>query len=165
MSTVYIALGSNLGDREEHIKQAVIDIDNIEGCADVVCASIYETAPMGPQDQPDYLNSVCRCHCTLEPHVLLKELQLIEQQHGRSRTTARWTARTLDLDILLIDDKQIKDDVLLVPHAEIANRSFVLWPLSELDELLMVPGLGPVSELKQRCERLGIRRYDKGQSI
>ena len=96
--------------------------------------------------------------------MLLNELQSIEQQHGRSRTTARWTARTLDLDILLIDDMQIKDDVLIVPHAELANRSFVLWPLSELDELLIVPGLGPVSELKQRCGRLGIRRYETRQS-
>ncbi|MFK7857569.1 MAG: 2-amino-4-hydroxy-6-hydroxymethyldihydropteridine diphosphokinase [Granulosicoccus sp.] len=159
MSKVFVALGSNLGDREAHLLQGVQDIEQIVDCSGTVSSSIYETNPMGPQDQPDYLNSVCSFQCDLEPMKLLAELKQIERQHGRTQSTQRWTARPLDLDILLFGDRQIDTQSLTIPHIGIAQRSFVLWPLAELDETLQVPGLGSVSELMERCQRFGIKSY------
>ena len=154
----YVALGSNLGDREAHLIQGASDIAELLECTGIVMSSIYETAPMGPQDQPDYLNSVCSFDCQLDPHVLLQQLKLIERQHGRVQSTERWRARPLDLDILLFGDHCMSTEELTIPHSGIAKRSFVLWPLAELNEALVIPELGPVQELMQNCEHLGIRR-------
>lgn len=161
MNQVYVALGSNLGDREAHLLQGVRDIEQIPECSNMISSSIYETAPMGPQDQPDYLNSVCAFQCDLEPIQLLAELKKIERQHGRVQATERWTARPLDLDILLFGDQQITTDELTIPHVGITKRSFVLWPLAELDATKCLPGLGPVSQLMDGCERYGIQRYHR----
>lgn len=163
MSCVYVALGSNLGDREAHLLQGVRDIEELPECSNMVSSSIYETAPMGPQDQPDYLNSVCSFQCSLEPPQLLVELKQIERQHGRVQSTQRWTARALDLDILLFGDQQIHTDELTIPHVGIAERSFVLWPLAELDESKYLPGLGPVKLLMESCPRYGIQRFDRAK--
>ncbi len=164
MTRVFVALGSNLGDREAHLLQGVQDIAELSGCTALVSSSIYETAPMGPQDQPDYLNSVCAFECDLDAHTLLRELKLIERQHGRVHSTERWVARPLDLDILLFGNERISSEDLTIPHAGIAQRSFVLWPLAELDSGLLVPGLGAVQTLKSSCERFGIRRYEAAAS-
>ena len=152
-------MGSNLGDREEHLRQAIIDLEAIAGCNGVVMASVYETAPMGPQDQPDYLNSVCVFECTLKPQALLREMKRIEAEHGRTQLSRRWGARSLDLDILLFGRQQIDTENLIIPHVGIAERSFVLWPLAELDPELQIPGLENLSILKERCEKYGIKRY------
>lgn len=157
---VFVALGSNLGDREAHLIQGASDIAALAGCSDLVRSSIYETAPMGPQDQPDYLNSACSFSCELNPQALLDELKTIERQHGRSHTTARWTARPLDLDILLFGEQQINTARLTIPHVGIAERSFVLWPLAELDGSLQIPGLAAVLDLMETCEDFGIRRFN-----
>ncbi len=162
MPRVFVALGSNLGDREAHLLQGACDICDVAGCSDLVSSSIFQTAPMGPQDQPDYLNSVCAFECGLEPHVLLGELQAIELKHGRVKNTKRWSARPLDLDILLYGTSQIASVDLTIPHIGIAQRSFVLWPLAELDSELDVPGLGGVQALMVDCERFGIQRYRTG---
>jgi len=114
---------------------------------------------MGPQDQPDYLNCVCSFFCSMAPHALLTQLQSIERQHGRVQTTQRWTARPLDLDILLFGQRQIDTPELTIPHVGIAQRSFVLWPLAELDDSLQIPGLGDVRQLMDNCETFGIRPY------
>lgn len=156
---VFVALGSNLGDREGHLLQGAEDIAEVADCTDLLMSSIYETAPMGPQDQPDYLNAVCSFQCELEPHVLLAEFKLIERQHGRIQSTERWRARPLDLDILLFADQRINSAELTVPHPGIAQRSFVLWPLAELSPELIVPKHGPVKKLVQQCPPLGIRRH------
>lgn len=156
---VFVALGSNLGDREGHLLQGAADIAEIADCSDLLMSSIYETAPMGPQDQPDYLNGVCRFQCALEPHTLLAELKLIERQHGRIQSTERWRARPLDLDILLFAEQRISSAELTVPHPGIAQRSFVLWPLAELEPALIVPDHGPVQTLMKDCPPLGIRRH------
>jgi len=158
MSCVYVALGSNLGDRASHINLAAQQIEALAECSNLVCSSLYETAPMGPQQQPDYLNAVCRFECTLDPHELLAALKTLEQQHGRVQTTERWTARPLDLDIILFGQLSIQSDALTIPHVGVAHRSFVLWPLAELDDSLIIPGVGAVKELMQTCEQYGIRR-------
>jgi 2-amino-4-hydroxy-6-hydroxymethyldihydropteridine diphosphokinase len=155
---VYVALGSNLGDREAHLIQGASDIEELESCTALVMSSIYETRPMGPQDQPDYLNSACSFDCQLEPSELLHELKLIERQHGRIQSTERWRARPLDLDILLFGDLQIDSPDLKIPHPGLADRAFVLWPLAELNDSLHIPGCGDLKQLMQSCDELDIRR-------
>jgi len=124
----------------------------------VVCSSVYETAPMGPQDQPDYLNAVVGLQTRLTAFKLLCELQNIENLHGRVRDGERWGPRTLDLDILLYADDIIDTPALSVPHPGIAERSFVLLPLAELAPDLIVPNKGTVSKLAGQCRQFGIRR-------
>ncbi|MFK7855606.1 MAG: 2-amino-4-hydroxy-6-hydroxymethyldihydropteridine diphosphokinase [Granulosicoccus sp.] len=158
---VYVAIGSNLGDRAAHIGKACEDISALAGCRDFRCSSIYETDPMGPQNQPDYLNAVCEFYYSGTAFDLLELLQAIEKAHGREQVSERWTARPLDLDIVLFGDLQIREPQLTVPHAGLANRSFVLWPLEELDPSLLIPGLGAVTELIAHCEHLGIRPFDR----
>ena len=157
---VYVAIGSNLGDRAAHIRQAVDDIQSLEGSSQLRCSSMYETDPMGPQDQPDYLNAVCEFLYSETAEVLLDSLQHIEQQHGRVRSGQRWGARVLDLDIALFGDQQISTPNLTIPHAGIAERSFVLWPLAELNDTLVIPGHGPIEALLEQCEGFGIRIVD-----
>ena len=156
---VYVALGSNLGDREAHLIQGAKDIEELQDCSGLVMSSLYETEPMGPQDQPDYLNSVCSFDCELEPPVLMREMKLIERQHGRVQSTERWRARPLDLDIILFGDRSLNTEELVIPHPGLAKRSFVLWPLAELNESLSIPGFGSIQQLMENCDHLGIRRY------
>lgn len=153
---VHVALGSNLGDRIEHIRAGSREIEALPRLRDLRLSSIYETQPMGPQDQPDYLNAVCSFRYGNSAHVLLSSLQHIERLHGRVSTTARWTARPLDLDIVLFGDKQVDEPDLVIPHIGLAERSFVLWPLLELDAEIEVPGLGPAKSLLSGCQQFGI---------
>lgn len=150
----FIALGSNLGDKHAHLNAAIEVLDAHTAITDVVESPRYNTNPMGPADQPDYLNSVCSCLTELQPHALLDVLQAIEIERGRERpkqleaiAALRWQARTLDLDLLLYGDERIHDERLIVPHIGIADRHFVLQPLLDLDPNLHVPGLGPVAKL------------------
>ena len=159
-TTVYVALGSNLGDREQHLCKACEDISTLQACSDLVCSSVYETDPMGPQNQPDYLNAVCRFSYAETALHLLGELQSIERGHGRVQSTQRWTARPLDLDILLYGSECTDEPHLQIPHVGIAERSFVLWPLVELEAELLIPGLGPVKGLQEHCQQFGIQAYE-----
>lgn len=161
---VFVALGSNLGDRREHIEAACVDIASLEGIDGLVCSSIYETEPMGPQDQPDYLNAVCAFDYIGTAHALLSQLQEIERQHGRVHGGMRWGARPLDLDIVLFGDEVIDEPDLKVPHIGLAERSFVLWPLVEIAPGTIVPGLGSVDVLRLHCQQFGIRRHDAGRT-
>lgn len=114
---------------------------------------------MGPQNQPDYLNAVCRFEYAHKHRQLLQELQFIERGHGRIESRKRWTARPLDLDILLFGNQIIDEPDLQIPHVGICDRSFVLWPLYELEPELDVPGRGPVEEMRQSCQQFGIKGY------
>ena len=156
---VFVALGSNLGDREQHLKEACSQIALLAECERFRCSSVYETDPMGPQDQPDYLNAVCQFTYAGTARQLLEELQNIERAHGRVKATTRWTARPLDLDIVVFGDQRIDEFDLQIPHIGLAERSFVIWPLIELQPDLNIPGLGPVELLAKKCQKFGITRY------
>lgn len=156
---VFVALGSNLGEREQHISHACREISALPDVSELRCSSVFETDPMGPQDQPDYLNAVCQFDYRGSARTLLSQLQTIEKAHGRVKSTRRWTARPLDLDILLFGDQQIDEPDLQIPHIGIAERSFVIWPLLELQPDLSIPGLGAVVELKEQCQEFGIQKY------
>jgi 2-amino-4-hydroxy-6-hydroxymethyldihydropteridine diphosphokinase len=128
---VFIALGSNLGDREAALRKARTAIAEIRGTRIVAESSIEETEPIGPIPQSRYLNQMVAVDTMLSPRSLLAALQRIERAAGRVRSM-RWGPRTLDLDIVLIEGKEVSDGVLSVPHPELPNRDF--WQ-RELDEL------------------------------
>ena len=154
---VYLSLGSNLGDCLKHIREAIRELQQLPNSTFQTCSSLYQTKAIGPGVQNDYINAVCCLHTTLAPDLLLQHLQRIEQQHQRVRRE-RWGPRTLDLDILLFADQQINSPALTIPHPGIQSRAFVLYPLQEIAPLLILPGLGALSDLLKQCPAQGIER-------
>ena len=127
----YIALGSNMGDREGHLRFAVGELENASGCRVVKVSGFANTQPYGNTDQDEFLNGCLELETLLSPHELLDLLHEIENQAGRVRNE-HWGPRTLDLDIVYYDDLIMSDDSLRIPHAETHKRDFVLQPLIEI---------------------------------
>ncbi|MEH6503234.1 MAG: 2-amino-4-hydroxy-6-hydroxymethyldihydropteridine diphosphokinase [Cycloclasticus sp.] len=146
-TSAFIGLGSNLNQPVQQILRAIERIKVLNGVSLEAISSLYETPPMGPQDQPHYVNAAAKIMTSLEPLALLEALQTIETTQGRTRESGRWGARTLDLDILLYGDKCSIDPKLTLPHPGLHLRSFVLYPLFEIDKQLDIPRLGPVQQL------------------
>ncbi len=129
MKKAFIEIGSNLGDRMQYCKNAV---DEIGSFAKIIKASsIYETEPVGKENQPEFINCVAEIETELSPQDLLKQLNLVELKLGRVRDE-KWGPRTIDLDIILYDDQVINDNNLVIPHPRAHLRRFVLEPLSEI---------------------------------
>lgn len=139
MTLVYIALGSNLASPLAQVQAAIRALGEIPYSRVVNVSSFYRTPPLGPQDQPDYLNAAVALETTLAPEALLDHTQLIELQQGRVRKAERWGPRTLDLDIMLFGDAVINSERLTVPHYDMKNRGFMLWPLFEIAPDLRFP--------------------------
>ena len=133
----YIGMGSNLGDSAQILKEAVAQLATLGA---VSVSRLYQSPPMGPQDQPNYHNAVARLVTDLEPLALLNELQRFELESGRVRLR-HWGERTLDLDLLLYGEKNIINDRLTVPHVGILERDFVVIPLLDLDAKLQINGI------------------------
>lgn len=149
---VFVGLGSNLNSPEEQIDNALLALESLDETILVTFSSLYKNSPMGPQDQPDYLNAVAEIETTLEPLQLLDQLQQIESQQGRCRGR-RWGERTIDLDILLYGQDIVSYERLQIPHPGVSERPFVLMPLAEIaGDDLNVPGEGVVGELLRRCD-------------
>lgn len=159
----YIGLGSNLENPQQQVLTAIEDIRAIEKIHLLMQSSLYHSPPMGPQDQPDYINAVVAVETDLAPHALLDALQQIEQKHGRIRKR-HWGERTLDLDILLFADMVIDDERLSLPHPGIAERAFVVYPLAEIAPDLQIPGLGSLDEIKANCPLEGLQQVEINQS-
>jgi 2-amino-4-hydroxy-6-hydroxymethyldihydropteridine diphosphokinase len=145
MGTVYIGLGANLGEPVETVQAAITAISAWPEVRALKPSSLYKTHPLGPQNQPDYINAAVCLETDMSPEQLLDRLQELEQEHGRERNL-HWGPRTLDLDILLSDDLDLSSDRLEIPHPEIANRGFVLAPLLELSPSLVHPATGETVE-------------------
>jgi 2-amino-4-hydroxy-6-hydroxymethyldihydropteridine diphosphokinase len=142
----FIALGSNLGDRERTIEQAVALLRGHPAIEVLAESSLRETEPWGPVAQPAYLNGAVEIETTLEPRALLGVLLDVERRLGRVREE-RWGPRTIDLDLLVYGDAVLDEPGLTLPHPRLHERAFVLEPLHELDPALVVPGRGTVAEL------------------
>lgn len=138
----FVALGSNLGDRDARLAAALAGLRATRGVSAVACSSVYETAPVGPPGQGPYLNAVARLETALEPHALLARLLALEREAGRVRSGVRDEARTLDLDLLLHGERCLDDPALTLPHPRLHERLFVLVPLAELAPGLVHPRLG-----------------------
>jgi len=159
MIEAYIGLGSNLSDPEEQIRLARIAIAKQANITEIDFSSLYASSPMGPQDQPDYVNAVMRVNTGLSAIELLRVLQEIENNQGRVRKGERWGARTLDLDLLLYADQQIDTADLIVPHSGLSERAFVLYPLQEVaPDDLIVPGKGDIKQLISQCPLDGLEK-------
>jgi 2-amino-4-hydroxy-6-hydroxymethyldihydropteridine diphosphokinase len=129
---VYVALGSNLGDREAHLRAAREALATLPATTVIAASNIEETSPLGGMAQPPYLNQMVLLETSLEPRVLLERLQEIESRQGRKRS-GRWGSRTLDLDIVQFGDRQVKEPDLIIPHPELPNRDFWRRELAEIE--------------------------------
>lgn len=153
---IFIGLGSNLSEPVEQLTSALSTIASLADTSIVKCSSLYSSKPMGPQDQPDYVNAVAELRSELEPLALLSALQKIEFDHGRIRNGKRWTARTLDLDIILYDKQMIELTNLIVPHPGMKEREFVLYPLFEIAPQLLLPCGNTLKSILNRVSRNGL---------
>jgi 2-amino-4-hydroxy-6-hydroxymethyldihydropteridine diphosphokinase len=158
MIQVYIGLGSNLALPEKQIQAACKSLASIPKTALIKCSSLYQSQPMGPQDQPDYVNAVALIETDLSAASLLQHTQLIETQQGRIRKANKWGPRTLDLDMLLYGSQQINSEHLTVPHAGIKHREFVLYPLYEITPDLTFPCGEKLSDLLLTCPIKGLQK-------
>ncbi|WP_330984834.1 MULTISPECIES: 2-amino-4-hydroxy-6-hydroxymethyldihydropteridine diphosphokinase [Enterobacterales] len=149
MTRVYIAVGSNLASPLDQVNAAIAALGEIPQSRIVAVSSFYRTPPLGPQDQPDYLNAAVELETGLQPEALLDNTQRIELQQGRVRKAERWGPRTLDLDIMLFGDEVINTERLTVPHYDMHNRGFMLWPLAEIAPDLHFPNGTSLSSLLQ----------------
>jgi 2-amino-4-hydroxy-6-hydroxymethyldihydropteridine diphosphokinase len=157
----YLGLGSNVGDREGHLRAAV-DALGARGVAVEAVSSVYETEPVGEVlDQPDFLNAAVRIRTGLAPEALLDLCKEIEAERGRALDAPRHSPRPLDVDLLLLGDLVLSTERLTLPHREVTGRRFVLEPLLELDPALALPDRTPLAEALaelgdgERVERVG----------
>ena len=156
MPVVYIALGSNLADPLQQVESALTALKQIPHSRFQRSSRFYRSKPLGPQNQPDYLNTVVELWTDLEPEQLLDQTQAIELNHGRVRKKERWGPRTLDLDILFYGNQTINSPRLTVPHYDMKNREFVLYPLAEIAPDLVFPDGTILSELLLTVPRNGL---------
>ena len=164
MPRVYIGLGSNLAEPVQQLQAALAAIGQLPHCRLVAVSSLYASDPLGPPDQPRYVNAVAALDCELTPLELLDALQAIEREQGRVRKAERWGPRTLDLDILLFGDLQLDEERLSVPHYHMHARAFVLYPLAEIAPDLVLPDGQPLQTLLASCPFEGLERLDDGDS-
>ncbi|MGY3904820.1 2-amino-4-hydroxy-6-hydroxymethyldihydropteridine diphosphokinase [Aeromonas lusitana] len=156
MIEVFVAVGSNLGNPIAQARHAIMALAVLPESELQQASQLYGSRPMGPADQPDYVNAVVRLHTQLGPLALLDQLQKIELEQGRVRKDERWGPRTLDLDLLLYGEQVIQHERLTVPHYGMKEREFVLLPLAELAPTLVLPCGTPLTELVARCPRNGL---------
>ena len=159
MNHCYIGLGGNLGDAAHTIQSGVQALKNLPDSQFVGLSNLYQSKPMGPQDQPDYINAVAHLQTNLAPLQLLDALQAIEAEHGRVRGDEHWGARTLDLDILLFGQQTIDLPRLSVPHPGMREREFVLYPLYDLQPQLIFADGVPLAELLKTIPTNGMTVY------
>lgn len=152
MTTAWIGLGSNLGDRDDYLRRA-LEALGADPAVEVTAVSTFvETEPVGFLAQPHFLNAAARVETELSPRELLERLLAVEEHLGRTREGPRFGPRTIDLDLLLFGDEVLDEPGLRVPHPRLHDRRFVLEPLAELDPGLAVPGHGPVQTLLAHLE-------------
>ncbi len=155
----WIALGSNLHDPAAQVRHALDRLAGVPRSRLTGRSSLYRNPPMGPPDQPEFVNAVAALKTLLDPFQLLAELQRIERDAGRTRGR-RWGERVLDLDLLLWGDRVLNTPELVLPHSGMPDRAFVLYPLAELAPALRVPGHGPLGDLLERVSDAELVRLD-----
>jgi len=155
----FIGLGSNLEDPIAQVNDAIALLDETNGLERIATSLLYASPPMGPQDQPDYINAVVEVETLLSPLAVLNALQSIENCQGRVRER-RWGPRTLDLDLLAYGEVVMHDERLQLPHPGIAERAFVLVPWAEIAADFEIIGLDKVQVLADACPLAGLEKIN-----
>lgn len=164
MARVYLGLGANLNKPLAQLQFAIEQLDQHEQISITACSSMYASKPMGPQDQPDYVNAVVALVTSLSAEALLDVAQQIEEASGRVRLR-RWGERTLDLDILLYDELVMATPRLSVPHPGIEHREFVVIPLAEIAPHLVLPNGISIATLATTIARNGLAKIAPAVTI
>ena len=159
MSNIFIALGSNLGNPKEMVKNGILSIKNIGGVRILSESSLYETPPVGILNQPNFINAVVKIDSNLSPYELLNKLLKIENTAGRIRVNKNGP-RTLDLDILLFDNLILNEKKLTIPHPRMHERLFVLLPLKDIDEAIVIPNHGAIIDIINKLNPENIIRIE-----
>lgn len=156
----YVALGSNLDDPARQVRRAIDALGDLPGTRLVLHSSLYRSAPLGPVEQPDFVNAVAGLLSTLDAPALLHELKALEARLGRAAPVVRWGPRLIDLDLLVHGRSRIASESITVPHPGIAERAFVLVPWAEIAPTLEVPGVGRVGTLARDTGAAGLQRIE-----
>lgn len=164
MNVAFLSLGSNIGDREQNLRDAVSLINKTDEIEVVNISSIYETDPVGYTNQAQFLNIVVKVNCALEAEQLLSRCMEIEQYLGRVREF-RWGPRCIDLDILMYNEDNIVSENLVIPHPRMHERGFVLVPLVEVDESLLHPESKVSLQDYMDKTREGVHLWKKIESV
>ena len=155
----YVGLGSNLDQPVQQIERALAELNNLPNTDCVAVSSLYHSQPMGPADQPDFVNAVARLATTCSALELLQQLLTLENAHGRQRQPQQQNGpRTLDLDLLIYGDQCIDEPGLTVPHPGLRQRDFVVLPLLEISPDIDVPGLGRLAVWREKSLNHGAKR-------
>jgi 2-amino-4-hydroxy-6-hydroxymethyldihydropteridine diphosphokinase len=152
MADVFLGLGSNLGDREDNIKQTLALLADDKMIKIMAVSSLYESKALGESEQPDFINCVVKIKTGYEPHILLEVVKIIEKKMGRQPDT-HMLPRSMDIDILLFDNIDLDSVDLRIPHSRLCQRRFVLEPLLEIDEYIIHPVTGePLSDFLEKVK-------------
>jgi 2-amino-4-hydroxy-6-hydroxymethyldihydropteridine diphosphokinase len=154
----YVALGSNLSGPRRRVEAAFEALAGLTGSRLVLRSSLWRSAPMGPQDQPAFVNAAAGLVTTMSPHAFLECLKSLEQALGKTEPAVRWGPRVIDLDLLVFGELKLDEPEITLPHPGLHQRNFVLYPLSEIAAELWVPGLARVRRLCERVSAAGIER-------
>ena len=154
----YVALGSNLSDPERQIELGVLGARRARDTQLVARSALWKNPPLGPQDQPDFVNAAAGLLTTRTPRDFLAALKDIERRMGRTEPAVRWGPRVIDLDLLVFGDRRIDEPGLTLPHPGLPQRNFVLYPLAEFAAELWVPGHGRVRMLQRQATGDGLER-------
>lgn len=152
----YIAIGSNLDDPQAQVRTAFESLAGLDRCRLVARSRLYRTAPLGPQDQPDFINAAAGLLTQLTPRELLIRLKELEKAIGRQSPVLRWGPRRIDFDLSVFGAEHVDEADLTIPHPGVQVRNFVLYPLADIAPDLFVPGHGRVRELAKRVGRAGL---------
>ena len=155
---VYVGVGSNLAEPEVQVKRAVRALERLPGSRVVACSPFYRTRPFGEVVQPPFVNAVVGLLSQSTPEELLAALRNLERELGREAPRKRWGPRIIDLDLLVVGREERATESLTLPHAGIAERDFVLYPLADIAPDLDIPRLGRVAALRDRVANRGIER-------
>jgi 2-amino-4-hydroxy-6-hydroxymethyldihydropteridine diphosphokinase len=154
----YVALGSNLSNPERQVETAFAALSGLPATRLVARSGLWRSRPMGPQDQPAFVNAAAGLLTAAEPRALLDSLQALERRLGKTPPAVRWGPRLIDLDLLVCGELQLAEPGLRLPHPGLHQRNFVLYPLCEIAAELWVPGLARVRRLRERVSPVGIER-------
>jgi len=157
VTIAYVGIGSNLDEPARQVEQALLELDRLPHSRVVKRSSLYKSAPLGYASQPDYVNAVAQLETGIPAERLLSELQEIESRHARKRSFAN-APRSLDLDLLIFGDSELKTKDLTLPHPRMHQRAFVLRPLVEISPEISIPGVGPAKDSLKNVENQIVER-------